>query len=347
MLFAFISASLLLTTSGGCRVWHRTRVSSAETIASRQYVQQAVESIEQNKMENAKSQLALAVKTNPENLEARTMYADELWKEGNREEAIRQMQKAVIHPEVTPELVVKLAEMYFECSNYSLAQRYVSLGLRHNSGLAEAWILQGRIYEIQQRSEQALAAYHQAVFYAPENVTYQTLLAQQYLKNGKPQRALEAAQAAQDKSNSDAPPIEILLCKGTALSQLARNHEAVQVLAQANALHPQNAQILTALASAQCENQNYSYAFQSATQALNLDPGNAQCTALLNQIQAVAAAQRPGTTISPSATVPVPARIENRIGNNVQIPSSSGTLGVSGALGVSGSSGTLGPSGNH
>lgn len=287
----------LLGTCGGCRVWHRTRVSSAETIASRQYVQQAVESIEQKEMGNASSQLALAVKTNPENLEARTMYADTLWNQGECDEAIRQMEKAVRHPEVTPELVVKLAEMYFERENYSLAQRYVSLGLRHNSGMPDAWVLQGKIHEIQNHPEQALAAYHQAAFYAPEDVKIQTLLAQQYLKNGKPQRALEAAQAAQEKSTTDTPPVEVLLCKGEALSQLQRNGEAVQVLAQANTLQPENPQILTALASAQFQNQEYSSALQNAARGLKLEPENAQCSAILHEIQSVAAARTGGNTV--------------------------------------------------
>ena len=282
-------------------------------------MQQAAESMEQQDTENASARLALAVKTNPENIEARTMLADLLWNQGDREEATRQMERVVLHPEVTPELVVKLAWMFFEQKNYALAQKYVSLGLKHNSGMADAWILQGKIYELQNQNEQALTAYHQAAFYAPEDEKIQTMLAKQYLKLGKPQRALEAAQAAKRKSAADAPSEEILLCEGKALSQLQRQPDAVRVLLQARAQNPQSTPILSALAEAQYLNRDFGAAYQTAARGLELSPGNETCSQIVAQVQTASNFR----TVPDLAPVTVPVR--SQIGQDVQLPANQNT----------------------
>ncbi len=279
--------ALFLTTSG-CRVWQRTRVTSVATLESRQFVQQAAKSIEGKNMEDAQSQLKLAVKVNPENIEARTMLADTLWNQGSFSEAVKEMEKVVRHPEVQPEQIVKLAWMHFEQNNYPLAQKYVSRALQENSGIADAWILQGRLYEIEEKPEQTLAAYHQAVFLDPENEKTQTLLARRYLDLDKPQRALEVAQTARSKNRSSGVNEELLLCEGMALTRLQRNSEAVQILRQANAQAPQNIKILSTLALAQYQNGDWGQAFQSATRVLEMDPGNSVCAELANQIQIAA-----------------------------------------------------------
>ena len=333
---AALLVSVLLLLSGGCRVWQRTKVTSASTLESRHFVQQAAESIEQKNMENAESQLKLAVKSNPENIEARTMLADTLWNQGSYSEATKQMEKVVRHPEVQAEQIVKLAWMHFEQNNYSPAQKYVSRALKENNEIADAWILQGKLYEIQGKSDQTLAAYHQAVFLAPENEKTQTLLAKQYLKLGKAQRALETAQTARCKNQSNRVNEEILLCEGNALLQLQRNSEAIQILNQANTLAPQNIEIISALAQAHYQNQNFGPAFQTAARGLEIEPENQICSEIMTQVQFASNIYRqrettaastpthqtpvilPGNSHSPVLPSPVPAEIGIRYGTKVQ-----------------------------
>ena len=242
---------LLFVTLAGCRVWHRTHVTSAGTLASRQYVQQAAESLDQQHVEDAESHLNEALNSNPSNVEARTMLAEILWKQGKRKEAMAEMEKAVKSPEATPEQVTRLAQMYFDQGNFQEAQNYVSLSFRHNASLSATWVLQGEIYEIQARNEDALAAYHQAAFHAPEDSRIQLKIASTYLKIGKPQRALETAKNARLKGSTEDAPPEMLLCESKALTELNRKEDAVRLLTIARQKNPENAEIQTALAQLQ------------------------------------------------------------------------------------------------
>lgn len=239
---------LLFVTLTGCRVWNRTHVSSAETLASRQYVQRAAESLEQQHVDDAESQLSEALNSNPANIEARTMLAEILWKQGRKAEAMVEMEKAVRSPEVTPEQITRLAQMHFDLGNFQEAQNYVSVSFRQDASLSSTWVLQGEIYEIQARNEDALAAYHQAAFYTPEDPRIQLKIANIYLKLGKPQRALETAQSARLKGSTEDAPSEILLCEGKALAELNRTTDAVRLLTIARQKDPENVEIQTALA---------------------------------------------------------------------------------------------------
>lgn len=285
-LLVFLLIPVLLFSVSGCRVWYRTKISSADTIASRQFVQQAVESIEQKNMENAESQLALAVRANPENIEACSMYADALWNQGKRQEAIVQMEKVVRNSEVTPELVVKLSWMFFECGEYGKAQKYLTLGLKHDPELADAWLLLGKLHELQQKPELALNAYHQAVFHEPENGDLQLVLAQQYLKLEQFQRALESARAAKGKNSENAEfPAEILICEGDALVKLQRTSEAVQTFRLAFSKDLKDPELLSRLASAQLQCGDLSGAYQTAQRGAETAPQNEVFPQVLHQIQ--------------------------------------------------------------
>ncbi len=242
---------LLFVTLAGCRVWNRTHVTSAETLASRQYVQRAAESLEQQNEKDAESQLNEALNSNPANIEARTMMAEILWKQGKKKEATAEMEQAVTSPEVTPKQITRLARMYFDQGDFQKAQNWVSISFRHDASLSATWVLLGEIYEIQGRNEDALAAYHQAAFHAPEDSSIQLKIANTYLKIGKPQRALETAKNARLKGSTEDAPPEMLLCESKALTELNRKEDAVRLLTIARQKNPENAEIQTALAQLQ------------------------------------------------------------------------------------------------
>lgn len=242
---------LLFVTLAGCRVWNRTHVTPAGTLASRQYVQQAAESLDQQHVEDAESQLNEALNSNPSNAEARTMLAEILWKQGKQKEATAEMEQAVKSPEVTPEQATRLAQMYFDQGNIQKAQSWVSLSFRYDASLSSTWVLQGEIYETQARNEDALAAYHQAAFHAPEDSSIQLKIANTYLKIGKPQRALETAQNARLKGSTEDAPPEMLLCESKALAELNRTTDAVRLLTIARQKAPENTEIQMALAQLQ------------------------------------------------------------------------------------------------
>lgn len=256
------------------------------------------------------------------------MLADSLWNHESYSEAIKEMERVARHPEVQPEQLVKLAWMHFERQNYPQAQKYVSRALGENNGIADAWILQGRLYELEEKPSETLSAYHQAVFLDPDNEKTQTLLARQYLEVGKAQRALEVAQTVRSKTRGSDVNAELLLCEGTALMRLQRNSEAVQILRQANAQTPDNVRVLSALAQAQYRNRDFGQAFQTATRGLELEPGNSVLGEIAGQIQTASAGSTGNRPVAsfPSPPLPslVPAETGARYGREVKEEECSG-----------------------
>lgn len=233
---------------------------------------------------SAEEKLTLAVKTNGDNAEAKAMYADMLWKQGRRDEALKFMSEAAAHRDALPEWQIKLAWMYFENRQLLLAQKYLERGLRQNSTISDAWILQGKVYEEQNLPDKAIAAYHQALFHAPSDVRAQTFLADLYLRGENPQRALETLQCALAKYPPHQEPAEILYRQGLAYRALLRSNDAVRVFAIAAEKNPQNPTYLSALAEAQYSAGMFDAALVASEAGLALDSQNAVCLKIRDNV---------------------------------------------------------------
>lgn len=299
--FAFSIASC-----AGCRIWHRGGgVSSASTIASRQYVQQAVESIQQNDATDASQKLELALETNPENAEARAMYADMLWKQGRHLEAIAEMEKSVRNSEAVPDWHVKLAWMYFEEKDLSNAALWVEKGLKRDPTIADGWLLRGKIDEARGKNREAIAAYHQAIYYNPEDYRASVMLANVYLKAREPQRALETIQGTAAKFAPNQEPVEVVYAEGMALFELQRFESASVQFAAAASKNPKNPHFLEMLAESQYRAGQYDSALQTAQSGLRAFPASEPCREILTQLS-------PG--------LPAQAEVSSQYGKNVTLP---------------------------
>lgn len=284
---------ILILFQNGCQFWRRTGVSSASTIASRQYVQQAVDAIQAENRSEANQKLVLAIKANPDNYEARAMYADTLWENGEVENAILEMQRVVQYEDATAEMFLKLAWMYYETNELGLAQKYLKQTIQMNTSLSDAWVLQGKIFQKQNDSLRAIAAFHQAIYYNPEESKAALYLADEYLLTQRPQRALETIQVALSQFPPNQEPVEMLYREGLAMTHLQRYADAVEILAVAtekmsgkNLFSPEDEQkILLALAEAQYQSGRYSDAIHTAFRGLEVGPYNQRCAQLVRQIQ--------------------------------------------------------------
>lgn len=270
-------ASVGLCCCGGCHIWRNVGVSSTATIASRQYVQQAAEAMHQNNENEAGQKLLLALKTNPGNAEARAMYADVLWDADRRQEAITELKQVADSAEATPATHIKLARMYFETGDLAMSQRYLSSGIRRDLGQSDAWVLQGEIYTAQNRHRSALTAFHQAIYHDAENWRAHIYLADLYLLMKNPQRAMETAQFVRHKFPPDQEPTEVLYCEGLAMYHLGRFTEAAETLAVAETRSPRDIRIISTLADAQRRAGMNAAAAQTAARGLAIDPDNALC----------------------------------------------------------------------
>ena len=301
----FTVLAFAVTSTSGCRIWHRGwGLSSASTIASRQYVQQAVESLQQNDPTDASQKLELAIETNPENAEARAMYADVLWKRGQRSEAIAEMERAVKNAEMTPNELIKLAWMYFEENDLANAARWVEKGLKRDAAIADGWLLRGKIDEARGKNREAIAAYHQAIYYNPEDYRANLMLSNVYLKARQPQRALETIQGISSKFAPNQEPVEVVYAEGMALYSLQRYSDATAYFAAAAAKNPRNPRFLEMLADAQFRAGQYDNALQTAQAGMKLEPQSEPCREILSQLA-------PG---------PAQAEVSTQYGASVNLP---------------------------
>ncbi len=270
-------ASVCLCLCSGCHIWRSVGVSSTATIASRQYVQEAAESLHRNDENEASQKLLLALKTNPGNTEARVMLADVLWDADRRAEAIRELKQVADSEDAAPETYIKLARMYFETGELGMSQKYLSTGLRRDTAQSDAWVLQGQIYAARNRHENAMTAFHQAIHHDPENWRAHIYLADLYLVLSKPQRALETAQFVRHKFPPDQEPTEVLYCEGLAMYHLHRFSDAVETLALAEARNPRDVRIISTLADAQRRAGMNGEAALTAARGLAIAPNNSLC----------------------------------------------------------------------
>ena len=331
---AFCVLLLALFTQSGCRLWNRTSVSSKETLESRQCLQQAVDLLDDGETDEGTRALAQAVKANPKNYEARAMYAEQLWKAGNQETAIIQMQLAVRSEDATAEMYIQLAQMFYETGSYDDAQKALTNGLRRDATNPAAWVLQGKLYEQNHQPDRALAAFHQALFHDPENTEAMVHLADSYLRAGKPQRALEIAQYSRNRgfaaSSEDPNTPALLYREGLAMTQLKRYTDALEVLTLAANQTSQplgevpatptqvaeHAQILTALANAQFQAGHPAEAASTARQALAFSPSNEQCLNIVAQTET--------PTLAPPRSTAVSAPVTPQYGSNVETTTNGG-----------------------
>ena len=258
-----------------------------ETLAtSRQLTQHGVAALEHGHSSEAVRKLAEAVEICPIDPDARRHYAEALWHAGSQSEATAQMAEAA---RLTPEDVlvhVRLAEMRLAMGQLVAAADAADAALDRNPKLAAAWTIRGRVMQRMKRPRRALADFHRALSFAPEDRDVLLAVAELYRSMNQPHRALAALNSLAETYPPDEEPQHLLHLQGMAYFAAGRFDDAVESyrLAMARRRAP-SAELLCHLAQAEALAGHTREAAATAREALALDPEHRPSRDLLDRLR--------------------------------------------------------------
>lgn len=268
----FCLVFVALFAFSGCRALRCRKVSDESINEARQLSLQARDAQQKGRWEQAEDFYASAVARCPTDERARCGYAEALWHRGAKMDAVAHMEEGVRLSLDDPERVVQLGKMYLERGELHRAAVQAEKAISANRQQASAWALRGDVQRAEGSRTEALASYHRALCYQPQNPEVQLALADVHSQEGKPQRALATIQALAEHYPAGQIPYDLSYRQGLALRSLGRYRESAECLAAAARQPSPNAELLYDLARSQALAGDKAGANQTVAAALKQKP---------------------------------------------------------------------------
>ncbi len=276
---------LLAMLVPGCQ-WLGHKGPVSESLATcRQFSQQGIAAAERGAHEQAEALLAKAVEACPVDPEARRHYAETLWHRGARRKAIAQLEEATRLSSEDATLHVRLAEMHLASGQREAVRQYAEQAIDLNPKLPSAWVIRGRLMGVEGDPQQALADFHRALGYAPDDPQILLEIAELHRRLNRPQRALATLQTLADTYSPGEEPQQVLHLMGLAYLALGRNDDGAESLAAAAVCEEPTAEIFYLLAEAEFLSGRPQQAAAAARHALALRPEHEPSRELLGRLE--------------------------------------------------------------
>lgn len=228
-----VVAIFIASCGSGCSLVPRSGTLTPELAAARRLSNEALTAADRSDLIRAEGLLEQAVKSCPQDVDARQHYADVLWRRGLRTEAITQMDKALALAPDNAALCVEAGGMYLELGLFGEADRLASQAVRFAPGSAEAWHLRGRVALARGQPEPALADFHRALAIVPGSRSILLDTAEAYRQLDRPQRALATLAILGETYGPGDLPASVLVLEGLAQEALGRSADAAESYRQA------------------------------------------------------------------------------------------------------------------
>jgi predicted Zn-dependent protease len=224
-----IGVAILVASSGsGCRLVQRGGPLPPELADARRLCNEGLSAADRADLLRAEGLLEQAVERCPVDVDARRHYADVLWQRGQKMEAVEQVKKALELSPADASLCVTGGGMYLELGLFDEAERLAREAVRLAPRSANAWHLRGRVAFARGQAEPALADFHRALAFAPEDRMVLLDTAEAYRRLDRPQRALATLAVLGETYGPVGTPAEILVLEGLAQEALGRPADAVE-----------------------------------------------------------------------------------------------------------------------
>ena len=274
----------LLATTGCLSISRRGAV--PQSVADcRRYTQKGIEALAGGNSAEAESLLSRAVASCPIDVDARRHYGEALWRQGDRRAAIAQIEQAIGLNRHDSALPVRAGEMYLALGELTKAGSKADDVLRINPTHAAGWALRARIGVADGRPGDALADFHRALGYSPDEPQLLLELANLYHRAGEPQRALSTLQRLVDTYPPDEVPQRVYYAQGLALASLERFDDAADSHRAAARRGPADTEVLYRLAEAEMLARRPQAARWAARDALAIEPRHEPSQRLLQRIE--------------------------------------------------------------
>jgi tetratricopeptide (TPR) repeat protein len=147
-----------------------------------------------------------------------------------------------------------------------------------------AFAIRGRVRRQSGQLREALADYHRALRYAPDDAEVLLDVAELYRELGQPRRALTSLQNLADTYPPGEEPQKVLYLIGLAYGASGRYPDAVEALSAARDRGPPSSEVLCRLADAEFRSGQRANALRTAKQALSLEPNHRGAQAVMDRI---------------------------------------------------------------
>ena len=183
-----------------------------------------------------------------------------------------------------PESRLNLANLSLDAGNPTQAERYYREALERDPDFVPAYLNLSELYRGQGMARESTSLLRQGLDRQPEASALHHSLGLALVRQGDSDAALEALARAAELSPS-VPRYSYVY--GIALNSTGKPAEAVSVLETAHASHPNNREILFALATLERDRGNRDKALRWTEELLRLNPADTQAEQLLQQLGGV------------------------------------------------------------
>ncbi len=228
--------------------------------------------------------MAQAVRSCPENPEARRHYGDVLWQSGKRFEAVSELEEAVRLAENDASVRVRLAEMRLVLGQTEAAAHEIAAALDLDPKSARAWTVRGRLMQGAGNLGQAIADFQRALGYDPRDRETLSLLAEAYRRRGEPQRALTVLHAWNNTYAPGEQPPKVDYLMGVTYKEIGCHEQALTCLTAAVSRSNPPPEWLYQLAEVRMLNGSPTGALDAARHALAINPNHQPSRELYNRL---------------------------------------------------------------
>jgi len=283
----------LATLASGCRLPGRDGPVSPSLAKCREYSQQGVIALEQGHWASAELLLSKAVGSCPDDPEARRHFAEALWNRGRPDEALAQLEQAVALAPKDALLRVRATEMRLGLGQIERARREIEVALDIEPDMGAARAMRARVLHAAGDPTAALADYHRALVYAPDDRDLLIETAELYRQLNRPQKALALLHRLVDTYGPGEEPQKVAYLEGLAYAALGRSDEAAESFASALARGAPTPELFYQLAVVRSHTGRSREAAAAAEAALRLRPDHEPARRLLDQLGMARRRQRP------------------------------------------------------
>ena len=283
--------AMVLSACTGCQglhglksAFHRQADMDQQIARANQLRASGLDSLENGKLDQAKSIFSRAIELNPNDHRVRQHLAETLASQGQQQQAIAEMMRAV-NGSQDPQLNVQLGRMLLVDGQWLPAVRQAELALEADPKLAEAWLLRGDTHFAKGNWKSALSDYHRAIGYQPEIDGVHLKVAETYQQLNQPLRALSSVEHYLARYPEGEQPQPALIQKAKALMGINQAGEAIALLALASQRDDALAETYVRLGQAQLMEGQVSAARTTWNLARQRYPQESTLSQLVEQLQ--------------------------------------------------------------
>jgi tetratricopeptide (TPR) repeat protein len=277
----------------GCRLFGNRGPVPQEVATCRQLAQRGMSAMERGEWSRAESLLSQAIKAYPDDPNARRYYAEVLWQQGLKDDALLHAEQALRLAGEDAAISVRLGEMHLAGGRFDEARRLANEAIDVDPHLGTAWALRARVAVLDGQLDAALANFHRALEEQPADRALIFETAEVYRRMNRPQRALATLAMAREGYQIGDEPARLLYLEGLALAALDRHQDAIDAYFASGKREAPTAELLAQLAHSQLKLGQVADAEQSVAHALTLDPRHGASMELAKRLHAQRMAQVP------------------------------------------------------